>query len=143
MPEGAEAGPDLSHRCDVERIECAEGCDVEIHLPAIAAAGAVEFLITQENGAGDDSGAELKEDNRSRVGVQAGGLVAESAVVFRQPAEEDLLLYLFNGSPAKAFDPVAHGQNANGGDVTSHDNSPDSNVVAKFTSCGILASPWR
>src|SRR5262245_51139081 len=80
VTKSAETRPYLAHRRHIEWIECPKGSNVEIQRAAVAADRAIESLISQENGAGDDSSAILKENDRPGFGVEPGGWIAISAV---------------------------------------------------------------
>lgn len=116
MAEGAEGGTDLAHGGDVEWVEGAEGGGVEVEDAAEVFLGWVEFLIAREDRAGDDAGLKLEKHERAGVATQAGGLVVVTAAHRGEFAQEDIALHVFDGAAAEAFDFVAHGEDADGGD---------------------------
>lgn len=114
VAEGVEAGPGLAHRVHVDGVEGLEGGGVEVELAGVAVPGLLEFFVADEDGGGDDAGAELEEDDGAGRGVEAGFEIGEAAFVFWQSSEEIKLLHFGHGFIGEAGDFAAHGQDAHG-----------------------------
>ena len=117
VPEGAKAGPDFAHGFDIERGERADGCGVEVDGAAI---------VAEEDRAGDDAGAVLEEDDRARIGAQAGGRITKYAVAAGEIAQEEVGLHVFDAAAVEAGRLIAHRPDSNCRDLTSHVGLADS-----------------
>jgi hypothetical protein len=120
VTEGTEGGPDLAHRRGVDGSECSDRRGIEVHSAGAAASGACEFLVTEEDGAGDDAGFELEKDDRAGRGAQTHARIPESSAAARQITQEQPLLHIRDAALAETLELVAHRKDPHRGNVASH-----------------------
>jgi hypothetical protein len=124
VAKGSKGRPDFAHGFKIERLERSDGFRIKVYRTAEAVLWLLESFVAQEDGAGDDAGSELEQHDRVGRGIQACGEIAPPAFASGQLAPKEVLLHLFDGALAKAFDPVAHWKNPNCGNFTGHDRWP-------------------
>src|SRR6185312_3043363 len=122
VPERPDAGPDLAHPGQIERLKRADRTDVEMQSATPAGTRRGELLIPEQDGAGDDPRPELKEHHGSRRRMQPRRAVRKHAAGLRQIAPKAIRLDLRNTLAAKAANLVAHRPNPHRGDATQSFN---------------------
>jgi hypothetical protein len=120
VAEGPERRPDCTHQFRVNGVERPDRGDLEVKSAGIAAARARKAFIADEHCAGDHVGAILEQHDRPCPRVEAGSGIAKAAAVCGQVLQEEGALYVGDVSVDEAWGLVAHWEDANGWDFTSH-----------------------